>query len=200
MITGIDISHHNYSALRNKNINGNGFVFLKATEGKTFVDNYFDAYLFKIASEIEFGGSNNIPFLGAYHYARPDNGNTVEKEVDHFLNTIKDHIDDMMLALDWENLSHNYGEKWALDWLRCCERTTGKKPFFYTSAAYLKYYPTIADEYPLWIACYSETSRTSKFKRECDKATILQVTSHPLDIDIFKGTLNDMYMYIKGGV
>lgn len=198
MITGIDISNNNREKLKGKPICANGFIIMKASEGKTFKDKSFAYYMNKIAEESDIYG--NMPFIGAYHYARPDNGNTPREEFDNYAAAIKGHEDSIFNVLDYEDLAHNYGEKWAVEYLKIAERELKKRPFFYTSASYINsHYPNIRDKYPLWLACYSQDSRTSRYKDVCARATILQVTSHPLDIDIFMGDMIDMYRFIKGG-
>lgn len=195
MIMGIDISNNNKNYLINKEIAANAFIFLKASEGKTFKDKSFKSYMEKIAKESDM--YQNYPFLGAYHFARPDNGNTPREELENFIDTLGSHVENMMIALDYEDNAHITGEKWALEWLRLAQDMTGKPPFFYTSASYLIKYPTISEEFPLWLACYNQDSRTGRYKKECDKAVILQLTSNPLDIDVFKGNMIEMYQYCR---
>ena len=196
MICGIDISNNNKDYLVNKDIAKNAFIFLKASEGKTFKDKSFRDYIVKIAEESNTYGV--YPFIGAYHFARPDNGNTPREELTNYLDAVGSHISNIMVALDYEDKAHAIGEKWALEYLRLAQKETGKPSFFYTSASYLSKYPTIAAEFPLWLACYSQDSREGKYKKECDKAVILQVTSNPLDIDIFRGNMIEMYQYCRG--
>lgn len=196
MITGIDISNNNKDFLKNKEIASNAFIFLKASEGKTFKDKSFKSYMDKIAHENDMYG--NYPFLGAYHFARPDNGNTPREELKNYLDAVGEHVENLMIALDYEVKAHATGEKWALEYLRLAQEMTGKPPFFYTSASYLSKYPTIAEEFPLWLACYSQDSRTGRYKKECNKAVILQISSNPLDINIFKGNMIEMYQYCRG--
>lgn len=196
MITGIDISHHNQKQFEKGGSSWNGFIFLKATEGKTLEDKCFKEYLKNLAFEFEV--NQNSCFLGAYHYARPEN-NDYRDEAKHFLDVVGAHAENMMLALDYEETAHKYGERWALGWLSYVKKQTGKSPIFYTSAAYMKNYPTIVTEYPLWISCYSQDSRTGRYKDICDRAAFLQITSNPIDVDVFKGTAVELASYIKGG-
>lgn len=196
MITGIDISNNNATFLTTNEISPNGFIVLKASEGKTFKDKSFNDFIKKISEENDIYG--NYPFLGAYHFARPDNGNSPRDEFNNFCTACGTHIDNMFVALDYEDEAHAIGEKWALEWLSIAQKELHKPPFFYTSAAYLQHYPNIASNFPLWIACYSQDSRTGKYRDVCKNAAILQITSNPIDVDVFKGSMIEMYQYIRG--
>jgi len=62
---GIDVSNHqgtiNWASVASKGV---AFVYIKATEGTSFIDAYF--------SENYIGATNNGLIRGAYHYAHPD--------------------------------------------------------------------------------------------------------------------------------
>lgn len=191
---GTDFSHHNDIDLRY--CGNQGFIFLKATEGRTLTDNNMDNDLREIEANI-YGIS---PFIGFYHYAHPET-NTALSESNFYLERVKPHIGNCMHALDFENkaLTVNDGEKWALEWLYNVQAKTGSRPIFYVQASVLNQFPNIiTSEFPLWIACYSQESRMSKYSAAIEKATFIQLTSHPFDIDIFKGTPQDMVEIIQG--
>lgn len=192
-ILGTDLSHHNDVDL--KECGKQGFIFLKATEGKSVVDEKTDIYIQDLARF----HADRMPFIGFYHYARPEY-NTALTEANFFLDTIKPHIGNCMCVLDYEGraLSIPQSEKWALEWLNHVRDKAHTNPIFYVQASALKKYPTIAKNFPLWVACYSQESRQEKYKKEIEKADFIQITSHPLDIDIFMGNPYDIGKIIKG--
>lgn len=196
MVFGFDFSHHN------KDIDiasiAADFVFLKASEGKTYRDPEMQNFIKKLKMKKVMLGE--MPFIGFYHYARPDINISPSEEAANFLNTIKPHIGNCMLALDWEGYAIKVkgGEDWALHWLDMVGNATGSTPIFYVQASAFNKYPRITKEFPTWVACYSQSSRAGKYKEECDKADFLQITSNPFDIDFFKYSSVELARIIKG--
>lgn len=184
-ILGGDLSHHNKSE---QIIAGLSFYFLKATEGTTYKDEKMTALM-----EFTWRISNfTVPIYGFYHYARPDlNPMGSKREADRFLDTIKPHIGQCLIALDWEGKSLECGLDWALEWLNYIKEKTGIRPFFYSSASYLQKCKNIKtgrkihDEYPLWVAHYGKEDKYADLKKT---GNIWQFTSTPLDLDIYYGT------------
>ena len=179
MLKGCDISKWQGAQF---DVSNEEFVIIKATEGRTYVDPMLKTHLAKCLEQ------NKI--YGFYHFARPDNGNTPEEEVDNFLTTIGEHIGKCFFALDYEAKAHNTGQDWALEWLRLVEEKTGVKPFFYTSQSFLKKYNKVAEAgYPLWVARYSTSvGNIAPFT----KWKIWQKTSSPYDQDYFSGTTAEL--------
>lgn len=189
---GTDVSHHNvvdFTYCGNQ-----GFVFLKATEGNGYVDNNMDNDL----KEILHNPWGVPPFIGFYHYAHPEY-NTPASEAKHFLDTIRPHIGNCMCALDIEGtaLTVKNIDMWALQWMMTVEKETGSTPILYVQASGVRIFPAVSKRYPLWVACYSQESRETRYKQEIEQAKFIQLTSHPLDIDIFKGTPVDMARLIN---
>lgn len=194
MVFGFDLSHWN----KNIDISGinAGFCFLKASEGAKGRDNMMNEYIKILSANIPL---TKMPFIGFYHYARPEI-NTPAVEACNFLNAVQPHIGNCMLALDWEGIALDVkgGEDWAIRFLDMIGNETGTSPIFYIQASSLSKYPNIAVEFPLWVACYSQDSRQTKYRQECEKADFLQITSHPFDIDIFKHSTVELARIIKG--
>lgn len=195
-VLGTDLSHHNDIDLTD--CGNQGFIMLKATEGRSVIDNKCMDYIKQMTDHVNYRGGS-MPFIGFYHYAHPE-FNTALTEAYFFLNNIRPHIGGCMCVLDYEDkaLSVPQSEKWALEWLNYVRDKAQTNPIFYVQASALKNYPTIAQNFPLWIACYSQESRQEKYKKEIEKADFIQVTSHPLDINIFMGDMQDMCNIIKG--
>lgn len=193
-LIGTDLSHHNDINLCD--CGKQEFFFFKATEGKGYVDDKKNKYIADLA---QANTIETMPFIGFYHYAHPEK-NFPNEEADFFLTSICEHIGNCMCVLDYEGdaLTYSASEKWAMRWLEYVQKNAGTTPIFYVQASALKYFPNIAKIYPLWIACYNQESRVEKYKKEVEQSNILQITSHPLDIDIFKGSRVEMAQIIKG--
>lgn len=192
---GTDLSHHNILDL--EACGRQEFIFLKASEGRSYIDNKMNVYLTQLANKYHFA---QIPFIGFYHFAHPEL-NTPLGESRFYLDVIKNHIGNCIPILDYEDkaLRIKNSENWALEWLNDVRAKTGSTPVFYVQASALKNYPTILANYPVWVACYSEDSRKGKYKREIEQSTFIQITSHPFDVDIFKGSPNNLAELIQGG-
>lgn len=179
-ITGCDISHWNDDAMfRTLLANDTPFFFMKATEGRTYVDKKFRVR----ASEVKAKGCG----LGLYHYARPEN-NTPEKEAEHFIKTVALY-EDTVIALDWEGAAEKYPADWILDWCSKVEAELGRKPMLYLNHAYASKADKILSRFPLWCAKWGDEPTGAI---GCwDKYTIWQYTNTPYDSDIFNGTIYD---------
>jgi GH25 family lysozyme M1 (1,4-beta-N-acetylmuramidase) len=81
VIEGIDVSNNQGAIDWSQAAAGLGFAILKATEGTTFVDPYYMANL-------RGAGGRDVVF-GAYHYARPDLGNSPIDEADFFIRVLR---------------------------------------------------------------------------------------------------------------
>lgn len=132
---GIDLSKHNteynISRFLEKRCTSNtkpAFAILKATEGRTYSDPKFFTN-FNICKE--FG----ISLFGAYHYARPDNGNTPMSEMNNFLNVIGEYdmrVSEWMPVIDWEGESIGH-ESWLYEFCIHFQNETKKPIVIYTN-------------------------------------------------------------------
>lgn len=89
VLNGIDVSHH--QAVGDWSPTGLDFIFIKATEGSTYVDPMYEKHMAKAQA-------NNIPLIGSYHYANPNA--SVSAQVDLF---VKVTGGEGLLALDTEH-------------------------------------------------------------------------------------------------
>lgn len=195
---GIDISNHNREFVLNNNMGKHlfataDFVWMKATEGKSFVDKSVDVYVEK-ADLLDKG------VVGFYHYARPDLNGYAE-EAGHFCKEVKRLCQGLysvvLLALDWEGLSLSYSTEWALGWLNCVKDETGIVPLVYVSESVAnssEWDAIVAEDYGLWVA------KWSAYKPEPGAWPFYafhQYTSSPIDLDIFNGTVSALNKYGK---
>lgn len=192
-IYGIDISHHNdridWALVRDKGrINGKpiSFVFIKATEGKNFVD---DRFLdnFKAAKKEDF-------LCGAYHFYQPEI-NSLE-QFENFKRNVKLEKGDLPPVLDVEirgNLSFSRYAEGILNLLQLMENHYGIKPLLYTSPSL--YAPLMKYEkiksYPLWLSAFSQNSAIRfendySFLQYTDKGKVAGI-KYDVDLNGFKG-------------
>lgn len=192
IMLGGDFSHHMYMNIDPKLLS---FVMLKATEGVTYKDESMNKYLVDIATAYADKEIDTMPFIGFYHFARPER-NAFLPELYNFIDAIQPHIGNCLIALDWEDkaLRTQQPEIWAIQWLREAQRKTGTTPLFYCSESELKNYPNIVKEFPIWVAHYHNQSK----RDNCINYAMWQVTSNPFDIDVFNGGRKEMVSLIKG--
>lgn len=185
---GIDISHWQGKSFFNKlhslqkQIGADiEFVIMKATEGRTYADPMFHEYMKEVKDR-------NL-LAGAYHFARPDNGNSAEEEAANFVTTIRPYLNDaLLLALDWEGeAAKKSSEDWVLAWCNTVYDLTGIKPLVYCSISNVNRLPSVAAKnYGLWVARWTSAG-TPGIIAPWKIWAIWQYTNTPVDIDIFNG-------------
>jgi len=153
-VYGLDVSHWQGDIGWLKVANaGYDFVFVKGTEGKGWTDNMFHTNMAE--------GKNAGVYMGVYHFARPDLGNTGVEEAEYFLSVVGDYLESGFLrpVLDLEvrgSLGEAALSAWVLEWLQTVENRTGIPPLIYTNLNYINYFLTHAvTDYGLWIAYWS---------------------------------------------
>ncbi len=163
-LTGPDFSHWSHhgdapidwSAIAES---GQQFVFMKATEGTTHVDEWF---------ERDWAGTRRagVP-RGAYHFANPGSLSSAKEQARHFADTIGrvDRPGDLPPVLDLESsggLSPASLITWTRTWLRTVERRTGRTPIIYTGMSFWQTAMANSKDftrYPLWVAYYPSDTR-----------------------------------------
>ncbi|MEZ4919223.1 MAG: GH25 family lysozyme [Saprospiraceae bacterium] len=189
VLHGIDVSHYQAQidwelvARRTKP----DFVFIKATEGSDFTDSLFcsnwDALRYHRLKR------------GAYHYFRAY-GCGLE-QAKHFLQTVEMMPGDILPVLDVETTDDMAPEvlrKEVRAWLQYVEFKLGAKPIIYTNQNfYEQYLAGIFDNYPLWIAKYSDESpelsneKAWKFWQYSNSGCVFGI-NHEVDQNLFYGT------------
>lgn len=162
-VLGIDVSHHN-GVVNWKQVAADGykFVYLKLTEGKSYVDN--TTYNNYIAAK------NAGLRVGFYHFAHPDNDPIAE--VDFFLKKLGDMKADLPHCLDLEEnkgLSKTKVTAFAAKWMAYLQNQTGITPILYTGYSFIKSnFTSVLAKYPLWVARYSGSNRVKGFNNPGD--------------------------------
>jgi lysozyme len=159
-IKGIDVSHHQ-GDIDWKKVAADGvkFVFVKATEGKTFIDPKF---------ETNVNGANAAGLkTGAYHFARFGSVEEAKEEAQHFLSVIKNVKLSYPAVLDLEVDQKNVGKTKltdaALAFLAEVEKA-GYTAMLYSGKSFLENHleENRLKKYPFWIARYnSELGRSA---------------------------------------
>lgn len=195
-IRGIDISHHqgeiNWELLSKAQIGNEAicFVFIKATEGKNFLDENFNDNFYQAR---EFG------FLrGAYHYFKPNI--SAEAQAKYFLKQVHLEEGDLPPVLDIEEtggLPPDQLRKAALTWLNRVEERYGVPPILYTNYKFKLDYLNTPEfkRYPYWIAHYYVRSLTYKgswkFWQHTDCGRLPGI-KEKVDLNIYNGSMYDL--------
>ena len=198
MLKGIDLSHHNRFMANHKDINNYDFVIMKASEGKSYRDNFRSMWESFLDPEI---------FRGYYHYARPEM-NSAHDEVLNFVSSIAAADHPYIIALDVEGSALYVPnlDEWCLSWCQEVEKVTGIKPMIYCSAAETKRFKKCAEfGSGLWVAKWSDKKPTKTDIRPWEFWAIWQYTSKGVcsnvrvDENYFNGT-KEQFLKYAGGV
>lgn len=195
-VRGIDVSHYqeeiDWDKVAGSTLDGDpvSFVFIKATEGKTILDEYF---VYNYASARKQG-----MIRGAYHVF--SSKSSAQEQAEFFCNVVELKERDLFPVLDIEQLGSYTPEalrEGILDWMNIVEKHFGVTPILYTSYKFKTRYlngPEF-DKYPYWIAHYyvSELEYTGdwKFWQHTDKGTVDGIDGD-VDIDVFNGSYSDL--------
>ena len=195
---GIDISNHNRDFVLNTNmgkhlISTADFVWMKATEGRNFVDKSVCEYVNEIVKL-------DKRVVGFYHYARPDL-NKATDEAEHFVETVCNlsrllHDNCVILtALDWESLSLSFSPEWAEEWASAVSKKVGIKPLIYLSesvAQSSEWDGIVSMDVGLWVAKWSDvTPRSGAWPFYA----FHQYNSSPIDMNVFNGSCEQLIKY-----
>lgn len=195
-VHGIDISHYqetiNWERLRNASLGPSPirFVFIKATEGVSIIDENFNENFYE-ARQNDF-------VRGAYHFFAPDVD--ARKQARFFLKQVHLEPGDLPPVLDVETvgkLTTPQLKKAVKTWLDIVEEKYGVKPILYTGYKFKLHYlnDPVFDEYPYWIAHYYVDKLSYKgawrFWQHTDCGKVDGIRGH-VDCNIFNGTMADL--------
>lgn len=215
MVLGMDISHHNSESNVKKMLEQQetSFIIMKATEGRSFVDNVFHSRMNKYLEETN--GEKVV--LGAYHFVRCELGNTPEAEAANFINAVMPYIKRdraMLLGADIEGRALNSSyRKWYEIFLDIVYQATGIYPLVYVSESGIGLLPmNIRKNYGLWVAKWSDSNQVAAMP-EGGYGIISQANPNPypwsawaiwqykvnrdlnIDLDIFNGNFAQLKKY-----
>jgi lysozyme len=214
-VPGIDVSYWDAGIDWPKvRATGQRFVFVKATEGTTFVDSTFDD---------NWVGAKKAGLLrGAYCFFRP-NLDAVN-QADLFIKTVKAMKDNGELphVLDLEahdNQSKSKIISQAKIWLDAVEAAFGRKPIIYSGQYFLQDHfsetgggpPSWAKDYSLWLAQYPGQYMPGQqpflprgwfkwtFWQYTDKGVVNGINA-AVDMNVFNGTLEELYKFAGAAI
>lgn len=131
-------------------------VYIKASEGTTYIDPYFERNYQK--------AKENGLYVGAYHYVRARNIKQAMNEAEFFASVIDGKTMDCKLAMDFEsfgNLNKENINSIALAFLETLKRITNKEVLVYSNTYNARnIFSGEITKYPLWIAQYGVSKPT----------------------------------------
>lgn len=151
LLHGIDVSHYqqriNWDEVNDRHVLD--FAFVKATEGHEYTDSLFCR---------NWDALSRLGIRrGAYHFFRSYGCGWDQAQ--HFLKTVEMKAGDLPPVLDFETsdgMPREIMVEEARIWLQVVEATLHVKPIIYTNQHfYEKYLAGVFDNYPFWIARYS---------------------------------------------
>lgn len=187
-LLGIDVSHHQkridwHTVVAQNDLH---FAFVKATEGRDFRDSLF-------AENWEMLHQMGIR-RGAYHFFRPNRRGS--EQAQHFLQTVELRPGDLAPVLDLETTDRMPVAivlREARAWLEAVEQALNVRPIIYTNQNfYERHLAGVFDNYPLWIARYSENAPQLStagwdFWQFSEKGRVSGITPR-VDLNLFRGT------------
>ncbi|MBR4829927.1 MAG: hypothetical protein IKZ92_09025 [Muribaculaceae bacterium] len=196
-VAGIDVSRHNgdidFGQVRDDNYQ---FVFIKASEGKTYKDDAF-AKNYKRAHEAGLK-------VGAYHFFRKNR--TGEEQAANFLSVIKGKTLDLPLVIDLED---DWGNGATTDRKTAVNRVMeminiltdkGYSVMIYTNLdGYNKYYKDLLGDHDLWLCSFTSPDlqptmphRIQQFSHEGS----VKGVKGKVDLNVFRGSKRDWSRYL----
>jgi lysozyme len=196
-VHGIDVSRHqgkiNWESVSEHSSNNIdiSFAFIKACEGRTVRDNYFQE---------NWRNAKDINMLrGAYHFFRPHL--TADEQFNLFKSIVKLQKEDLPPVLDVEMRGSTPParmKKSVKRWLELAEKHYGVTPILYTSYSFYRNYFSGKEfeKYPLWIAHYAtdDLNRLTKkweFWQHNESGRVKGIRGN-VDFNVFKGDYDDL--------
>ncbi len=196
-IAGIDVSKHNgnidFKQVRDDDYQ---FVFIKATEGKTYKDDAFDR---------NYRGARDAGLkVGAYHFFRKNR--TGEEQANNLLQAIKGKEFDLPLVIDLED---DWGNGATVNRQNALERVMdmieilngkGYQVMIYTNLdGYNKYYKDMLGDHDLWLCSFTSPDLLSSLphciQQISHEGTVSGVKGD-VDLNVFRGTRGEWEDYL----
>lgn len=196
-VAGIDVSKHNgdidFEQVRDDDYQ---FVFIKASEGKTYRDEAFERN-YQRARDAGL-------MVGAYHFFRKNREGSEQAE--NFLNAIKDKAFDLPLVIDLED---DWGNGAAIDRKTALQRVMdminiltdkGYTVMIYTNLdGYNKYYKDMLGDHDLWLCSFTSPDLLphlphciQQFSHEGSVAGV----KGKVDLNVYRGNKKEWKRYL----
>ncbi len=188
-LPGIDVSRYqgdniNWIDLKKQGIK---FVYIKATQGETEVDQDFEKHraMAKQAGILH----------GFYHFFQPEDDPV--KQASHFLKTVGDTKNCLPSVVDVEILGRQQPDKVVSrmkTWMKLVKEALGHEPILYSYHYFFREYlkPNLTGTYKLWLADYQRGYDFSKnlnviFAQHSESGKIEGISDN-VDLDWFEGS------------
>ena len=196
-IAGIDVSKHNgnidFKQVRDDDYQ---FVFIKATEGKTYKDDAFDR---------NYRGARDAGLkVGAYHFFRKNR--TGEEQANNLLQAIKGKEFDLPLVIDLED---DWGNGATVNRQNALERVMdmieilngkGYQVMIYTNLdGYNKYYKDMLGDHDLWLCSFTSPDLLPSLPhciQQISHEGIVSGVKGDVDLNVFRGTRGEWEDYL----
>jgi len=196
-IAGIDVSRHNgeidFSQVRDDDYQ---FVFMKASEGKTYKD---DAFNLNYERAREAGLK-----VGAYHFFRKNRTGT--EQADNFLEALRGKTMDLPLVIDleddWGNgatISRETALKRVMEMINILT-DKGYQVMIYTNFdGYQKYYKDMLGDHDLWLCSFTSPdllpTMPHRFQQFSHEGKVNGVDGK-VDLNVFRGSKREWSSYL----
>ena len=196
-VHGVDVSHYqgkvNWTTVAEQDIR---FAFLKATEGLTYQDSFFQRNWAQL-------DTLDI-YRGAYHYFHADR--SAQHQAFNFIQTVRLFPGDMPPVVDVEvtkDASPTELRRKLQTWLTMVEIHYQRRPIIYTyQNFYNEYLSGYFDDYPIWIARYNQ-HQTPELKDDQrwhfwqygERGSVAGIRG-PVDLNVFRGSVSDFEFFI----
>jgi len=196
-VAGIDVSRHNgdidFEQVRDDDYQ---FVFIKASEGKTYKDDAFERN-YNRAREAGLK-------VGAYHFFRKNR--TGREQADNLLGVIKGKTFDLPLVIDLED---DWGNGAATSRQTALERVLemlnilndkGYQVMIYTNLdGYEKYYKDMLGDHDLWLCSFTSPDMLShlppRIQQFSHEGSVNGIDGD-VDLNVFRGSKRDWDSYL----
>lgn len=197
-IAGIDVSKHNgeidFSLVNDDNYQ---FVFIKASEGKTYKDEAFNR-------NYEHARDAGLK-VGAYHFFRKNRNG--QEQADNFLDAINGKPLDLPLVIDLED---DWGNGATVSRQTAIERVMeminiltdkGYQVMIYTNFdGFEKYYKDMLGDHDLWLCSFTSPdllpTLPHRFQQFSHEGSVKGVKGK-VDLNVFRGTKREWSQYLE---
>ncbi len=197
-VAGIDVSKHNGEIDFEKvAADDYQFVFIKASEGKTYQDEAFNR---------NYQGARDAGLkVGAYHFFRKNR--TGEEQAANLLNVVKGKELDLPLVIDleddWGNgatTSRETALKRVLEMIEILD-DKGYDVMIYTNLdGYGKYYKGMLGDHDLWLCSFTSpdilTDKPHRFQQFSHEGVVAGVKGD-VDLNVWRGSKREWQRYLE---
>ena len=197
-VAGIDVSKHNGEIDFEKvAADDYQFVFIKASEGKTYQDEAFNR---------NYQGARDAGLkVGAYHFFRKNR--TGEEQAANLLNVVKGKELDLPLVIDleddWGNgatMSRETALKRVLEMIEILD-DKGYDVMIYTNLdGYGKYYMGMLGDHDLWLCSFTSpdilTDKPHRFQQFSHEGVVDGVKGD-VDLNVWRGSKREWQRYLE---